>query len=355
MKSINPHYQTLYHYDIDQNEDQIIIIFKVQKDFDSNVISIKYENPAFQKYSLIVSVTNELPFICGTLFAEVLPEPKTSTDTLKLKGKNERYYIITFQKKSKSIWPVLIIGNHPTTNEIDPMSSYYLYTIHAKSTDDEEKRLSQQELIYSAERGLPIATQTYADYLYSNNEKEKSINLLKSSVNKYNDLDSMCQLGRSLYFYKKETQKEGLNFLKRASQLGKKEVNGLIGQILSPFSDFDYDQKNPKEAVYYLQLALDSLNIENDEDSAKIEIDVEVEEEEEVKGNEEIVSENDSIELESEIEKQKKVYLKELEKILDSGVIESIDGKNKKIAIATGSAFVVLAVLLAIYFKRKRK
>lgn len=352
MKKINPHYQSLYNYNIDQNEDQITITIKVPEGFDTNTISIKCENTDYQKYALTVNIPNELPFICGSLYSEIFPESvKTSIDTKKSKDKNEIYYNIAFQKRIKLTWPTLITDKHPIRDEIDPMSSYLLFTNQSKSATEEDKINEQENIIYAVECGLPIATRTYSKLLYENNEKEKAIDLLKSTVSEYNDLDAMCQLGRFLFFWKEETKKEGLNFLKRASKLGKKEVNGLIGQILSPFSDYKYENKDPKAAVHYLKLALETSNEDDYEDCANVEIDIEIIEEEEDKSDDkETVDDTD------DDDKQRNVYMKELQKIIDSGVIEVIEKKTKqRIIFACSSILLVVGVALVIHFRRKSK
>lgn len=370
MKRINPQLEPLYNYNISQNENQITIILNVPNDFDANIISIDCESTEPQKFGLKVSIPNNPPFICGAIFAEVIPESvKTQIETKKTKKNVYNYFNITLDKKSKFIWPSLIVGKHPITDEIDPMSIYLISIIKLQSNKEEERVVAENEISYAVDLGLPIATRVYAEYLINNNEKEKCIELLKSSADEYNDADSMCELGRILCNWKKETIAEGLEYLKRASKLGKTEINGLIGQILSPFSNFEYDNKDPKEAVHYLQLAINP-EIDDDEcESEHVDIDIEIEEEEEEDKENKIENENEIdiknenenlIHVESEkdfeSEKQRFVYEKELEKILESGIIiDSENNKNKKVVfIAVGSVLLIVGIALLLRFKKKR-
>lgn len=354
MKRINPRYQSLYNYDVDQNEDQITIILKLPNDFEPNSISINCESSESQKYGITIGIPNEPPFVCGALFADVIPETiKTEIENKKSNGKNCKYFNVTLQKKSKFTWPALIVGRHPITDQIDAMSTYFMYILNAESVKEEDQKLAQDEISYAVNLGLPVASRVYAGILFEKDERAKGIAVLKSVADEYNDPDAMCQLGRILCYWKKETRKEGLNYLKKASKLGKSEVNGLIGQILSPFSEFEYDHKNPKEAVRYLRLAIDGDNqILEDEEAAdeKENETSEIEEEEEDKGE----NPETRLDKEIEIEDERSVYQKELEKILTSGIIESNEKRTKiGVAVTVSSVFLMVGVALFLHFRKK--
>lgn len=161
MKRINPQLEPLYNYNISQNENQITIILNVPNDFDANIISIDCESTEPQKFGLKVSIPNNPPFICGAIFAEVIPESvKTQIETKKTKKNVYNYFNITLDKKSKFIWPSLIVGKHPITDEIDPMSIYLISIIKLQSNKEEERVVAENEISYAVDLGLPIAQNT---------------------------------------------------------------------------------------------------------------------------------------------------------------------------------------------------
>lgn len=348
MKRIDPRYQSLYDYDVQQDDDQITAFFKIPKDFDIDIISINCDITESEKSSLSVTIPNEPPIICGSLFAEVIPESvKTLVESKNANGKHDTYFNITLQKKSKFIWPALIVGRHPKTNDIDPKSVYLMYIIKAESPKKEDKRLALDEISYAVDLGLPVAIRVYSGILFEKDEREKGIEMLKFAADEYNDPDAMCQLGRIFFYWKKETKKEGLEYLKKASKLGKSEVNGFIGQILSPFSKFEYDEKDPEEAVHYLQLAVASKK--ESESSSGTEI--VIEEEEEDTGNEDGKEKINDIDDKDEINE----YEQELNKILASGIIKSKKSKTATIfAVSTAAILLTVGVALVLHFRRRR-
>lgn len=355
MKRINPNYQSLYNYDVDQDEDQITVILRVPKEFKTNSITVMCENSESLKCGLTISIPNEPPFVCGSLFADVVTETvKTNVETKKSNGKNVQFFNVTLQKKSKFTWPALIVGKHPITDQIDAMSTYLMYILNAGSDKEEDQKLAQDEISYAVNLGLPVAGRVYAGILLEKGERSKGIEVLRSVADEYNDPDAMCQIGRILCYWKKETRKEGLSYLKKASKLGKSEVNGLIGQILSPFSEFEYDYKDPKEAVHFLRLAIEEenhdLEVEEEVDEKEREA-PKIEEEEEDKSD---YNTETRVTKEFEIENQRNVYQKELEKILASGIIESNDKKIKiGVAVSVSSVFLMVGVALFLHFRKK--
>lgn len=258
MERIHPKYQTLYDYDFDQTQDQIMILLPVPIGFDTKTISIKFANsPDNQQLGLRISIPNsEIPLVCGTLFAEVITESmETSLDTTHPKGKYDSFYVIKINKMSNNEWPTLILRRHPITNEIDPKSSYLMYVITGLSDKPEDKRFAEEELAYAVTLGFPLAVRVYADLLFEKGERDQAIQLLRTMADEYVDLDAMCKIGRVLA-WQTETRKEGLKYLKKASNLGQHDVDGLIGRILSPTSGIEYDAKNAKEAIRYLESAI---------------------------------------------------------------------------------------------------
>ena len=358
MKRINPHYQSLYNYDVDQDDDEITIILQIPNECENIPISVNTEISPSQKYGITVEIPNEPPFVCGTLFADIIPESvKTHIETKKINRKLKKCFEITFQKKTSFVWPALIVARHPISEKIDPMSTYLMYILKAQSIKEEDQKLAQDEILYAVNLGLPVASRVYAQILFDKDEREKGISVLKSAANEYNDPDALDQVGRILCYWKKETRREGLDYLRRASRLGKSDVNGLIGQILSPFSEFEYDHKDPKEAVHFLRLAIED---ENDELEVEEEIEEKerkgefpkIEEEEEDKDTPE--DEEPRIEKEFEIDNERSVYQKELDKILASGIIEESEKRTKAGVVATvATVCVMVGVALFLHFRKK--
>ena len=246
---IIPRLQRLYDYDVDQPDDRHIIFINLplpkKPDFDISKINVQLETVENDEDAINIGIEGEMPFVCGVLYHPVNKEYEKE----KVNGKLR----IKLTQNDETEWQVLITKRNPKNNYIDPKSAFYNFLIYEKSENEEEKKIGKDYLMYAVSSGLTQATRIYGDMLLCEGHREDGLLTLKSAADEYKDPEAQFKIG-CIYSRQEKTRKLGYEYLLKAFDQGNSSAAILLGKLLSPLSDMEFEIKDPQKAVYFFEI-----------------------------------------------------------------------------------------------------
>lgn len=237
---IDPHLQSLYFWDFDQRGNIVNIGIRCPVDIDPNQIKVELNK---DKNSISVFLDNQPPIIAGSLFKEV-----TSIAVKAIKNA----LIIALIIKSEEPWPTIVIAPHKDTGQIDPLSSFNIFTVNKNSDNNQIKTYAMQNLDHAMSLGFyPALLAGYDIFNGIPEGRNKANEFLQTAAIKYGSHQAHFQLG--LNALSEDNVEEAFNHFQTSSAAGNLYAKSFEGYLLSPFSEFKFANKNPEKAIALLE------------------------------------------------------------------------------------------------------
>lgn len=249
IQVIEPELHEMYEYKIDDEEDRLLMEFKIPDEVDPKAITATL-NP--QHNAICVEIPGKLPFIKGKLLDTV---ERLYTQVI------DKHFVVILQKRTRGIWEVIIEDYYPGTEEMDPQSLLLLGII--PSQIQEEVIKSYGYMLKSAQHNFVPAMCHLASFIQRTDmgymadfEAER---LLTTAAHDYKSPMAMVNLA-DFYLRKKDRPAAALKYLHEAIDKGYNMAHLILGLAFSPISDYKGIRKNAQEAIKELELVEDSAD-----------------------------------------------------------------------------------------------
>ena len=250
---IEPTYLTLFDYGYSQTEEAVEVVFSHEKSF--NPHSIKFDfDPTSSENSICVTIPDQPPIFCGDLYGPLsgIEEIYANDETTKL----------ILKKKTPNDWPVIIQSIHSIKKIIDPKSAFLIFACLSQIPPEVQSPGKQNMMLFlklSAHMCFPPALRILGQlYIGENEQFNEGFSLIRLASEKYNDLEATSQLGQIFSLSSDENaRKNGMILLQQAAKSGDQSAMIHIGQLLSPFSSFEWFEKDGLKALKIFQAALE--------------------------------------------------------------------------------------------------
>ncbi|EAY11776.1 hypothetical protein TVAG_106710 [Trichomonas vaginalis G3] len=236
---IDPRFRDIYTWKGDLEESNAVISIKVVDGFDPAKVTVALND---KKNAISVRYPDQPPIIEGQLFGEV----KGVSTQLVEDGKVFKIIIEMLKQEDPEI---LVTDIHPDTHQLDPMSSYIIFSDRAKTMSD---ALSDEHFKY-LEFGLnanfvPSLLTAAEIFQHVPDLASKAIELYIIAADKYDASPAQLQLG--LLLIRNQKFERGFEFIERASKDKQFTLPSIIlGILLSPIADMEYPKKDAKRAA----------------------------------------------------------------------------------------------------------
>ena len=242
LEMIEPIYRDIYNWKFEDNEEEAYISFTYPVTFNPECIEIHLSE---DKQNILVSPPNKVPILCGKLYKPVIEAKGIYADSK---------YVVSFTKKERENWPILIGTFHEELGIIDPKSAVFCYEtmMVANAGNDPQASTVALSLLQSAANVnyLPALLILGGILLDVKGREQNGFILLKQAADLYNDPQACFQVGLILVIGRVEAE-NGIGYLKRAASQGYKPANFTLGQIYSPVGPFAYSNKDANKALEY--------------------------------------------------------------------------------------------------------
>lgn len=235
-ETIQPDLQILYNWETKDAEDEIEIIITVPPTFNTKSLRAELNS---DRTAVAITIPDQPPVLMGKLVAQVSLMSQTNDGS---------HIIFTFTKEEPKAWPFLISDLHPTTEAIDPQSAFIIAGLLLQTNPEENIEKAQFLLFESCNAGFIPALRLAAQMLQSNVQTlPTAIKILEMGVG-YRDPVACMQLGL-LYLRDKETRRQAERLFLLAAELGLIMGLSYVGQLYSPLTDIEFDEKDAEKAV----------------------------------------------------------------------------------------------------------
>lgn len=239
--TIPPEFAFLYSYDLEDREDEIDIIFNHPPTFDPKSLKIELSE---DKLNFSVTLPDQIPIISGRL-TEAVTSMTTNT--------SQNKFIITLEKSEQNKWPLLIKDVHETTKQIDPQSAFNLFALNHETQEPEAHQMCQKMINIAIDAHfLPAILIGIKINQEQGGDQEALMQFLHIAAFEYEHPMSCFILGQMLVS-NKQFAMDGFNLLLKAAQLGVGLAVSVLGTLLSPLSDVDFQVKNAKQALEWFE------------------------------------------------------------------------------------------------------
>ena len=240
MQKVSAEFAYLYEYEIDDHDDDIDITFKFPKTFEPKGMKIEHDK---QANTLKVTIPNEIPIVCGKLFA-----PLESYTT----AKSQNSFTISFEKEKPMKWPIFIQA--PLDDDsIDPQSALLLFAKLKDSGDPNVHDLAQKLISFAIDSEyLPAILLGIQANAPPNGDQQSYLQMLYLAATKYEHPLSLFSLG-CILLQNQQSAQEGFMMLQHAAQLGVGLAVSVMGKVLSPLSEIPFPAKDAKQALELLE------------------------------------------------------------------------------------------------------
>ena len=246
---IDPKYQMMYMWDFMQKGKTINVGISCPENFDPNSIESTLSQ---DKESILVSIPGEPPLLAGRLFQ---PISKIATKVF------SNHFVLALFTDSDVSWPAICIAPHKETNQIDPLSAFSIFKVNSGSNEKLVIQGGIDYLLHAANLGFFPALLAAYDIFHNDTKEEirkKAINFLDIAANKYNSHQAHFQIGLNIISDNGDIN-EAMKHFQISAKMKNVYAKSFIGFILSPLSDFIYQEKNAKEAAKLFEEVLQSI------------------------------------------------------------------------------------------------
>ncbi|EAX99427.1 hypothetical protein TVAG_408370 [Trichomonas vaginalis G3] len=241
---IDPNYQYLYTYDVEDHEEEIDIKFTIPNKFNPKGMKIELSE---NKDEICISIPEAIPCVCGKLFAQI----QGYTTSFSAKS-----YTISLEKVEHVKWDLLITDPRSNTNDIDPQSAFNLFAINHDKGTPEAKSYAQKMINIAMEaQFLPAILLGIQANVQEGGDQNALFSLLLIAATKYHHPYSCFLLGK-LLIESGNDKKAGFQLLMEAAQNGFGLALTPLGQLLSPLSNVDFEVKNAKQALEWFEAVI---------------------------------------------------------------------------------------------------
>ncbi|EAY08560.1 hypothetical protein TVAG_190830 [Trichomonas vaginalis G3] len=242
---ITPSHQIIYDWEYQDQQEECFVTIHFPPTFNPQVLKYVLSE---DKTNLILSMDSPIPIVCGRLWGEVKEIKDVYTSDK---------YVLSITKQTPEEWPNIIKAVHPEFESLDPKSAYIQFQelVLEAPKDPQFQHYAIERLVASAQTGFLPALRTYGSMMLTvNGQQQNGFTSLKTAADTYGDPASAYQVGLILASTP-EGFTNGISYLKFAGSKGFHAAYLTLGQIYSPFTEFEA-QKDPALAAQYLQQAI---------------------------------------------------------------------------------------------------
>ncbi|KAH0788990.1 nudC domain-containing protein 1 isoform X1 [Histomonas meleagridis] len=245
--TIPPQLYSLYDYEMKQDDENIVIEIKIPANVNSSEIKISIDDGIIS-----VHYQEHPPLIEGKLSNEI--------ESIESVTNQDQILKVNLKKKNTDFWHTLVQCRNPLNNNIDAKSSFTLYVLYDSfGTTFIDKDTALVYLNYSSALGYVPALRTLSGIMFEEGHPDDGISLLKVAGEKYRDPLSLYDIGL-IYVHDSKTRAQGYGYLTRSSELGYRPAHTVLGQLYSPLSKFEFQNKSPFEALRHFDMAISGKN-----------------------------------------------------------------------------------------------
>ena len=249
---IDPNYQSLYHWDNNQDaQGEIEILFSTNNpELNIEMLSVdlregKYINVGF------TNDTTHPPFLCGVLENQV-----DSKYVFEAKKGDQKTFSLKLKKIEDKKWNFVVVKEDPENGLLDPKTMFCLFMV------DEDKTMSSKNFKYlleSSKMRFEPSMLVLGSILLQNGYSNEGILLFRIAAEYYNSSTAYLRLGSLLCY--SELANMALDYLIKSVELGEEEGNYYLGELYSPFShSLSFPNKNSAKALEYYKKYNDPLS-----------------------------------------------------------------------------------------------
>lgn len=234
-KKIAPELASLYHWALKEEPDEIEIVITLPPAFNIKTLEAQLTD---DNQAICISIPGEVPILRGKLMAPVT----AMTQTIE---QNQVTYALT--KETPGTWGI-VIGDVDSEREMDPLSTMILMEVMAKTGQGDNEILAAL-LLKCAETGFaPALIKLYAALGDDPENLDVKMQCIQTAAIVYGNPIAKMYLATELA-KNPETRDQAMELYQSAMIAGIPTGGSMVGQMLSPLSDVEFDMKDAEKAV----------------------------------------------------------------------------------------------------------
>jgi len=242
---IKPEFLDLYNWELSMKENGVLIQISIPECVDSELLNLDLSH---DNCCILLSYSNEIPIIEGTLFKQV----RGAEVTL-----NENRFEILLICENNEEWPVLCKESHLISKKMDPLSNFMMFFMLTRT--NEESHLPEAFLFLdeSCKMGYPPALiSSYSIYSTKRESYELAMGYLSIAADVYSNPLACIKMGiLALSSPESMNVEKAKGYFEKANTIPM--AKSFLGIIYSPLSVVPYPNKDP---VLAAQLFTEAIN-----------------------------------------------------------------------------------------------